>query len=1078
VTHLRENTAPPARLRLRVLGPFEVEGVPAEGLGSRKARTLLKVLALARGQPVSVDRLVDAGWGAAPPARPGDQVAVLVSRLRGVLGRERLSRRDAGYALAFDWLDLDAVEQLAGEASARLRAAAYPAARTAVGAALVLARGPLLVDEPDAEWAEIDRAAVERLVTRLRLIGAEASLAVGDLSDAAELAEATLDRDAYDEHAMRLLMTARAAGGRPASALAGYARLRARLGDDLGVDPSPETEALHTAIVRGEPLPGVVVASPAPGTARARVRGRSAGLPGRADVLDALDNALDRATRERTVLVELAGEAGIGKTAVLGVWSARALDEGVTVLRGSCDELERSLPLQAVLDALDDHITAVGPDAAETLLGSDQPVLARLLAGASEPAHGRAPPAIPEDVVGPNLLFGALLSVLGRTAADGPTALLLDDVHLAGPATFDWLRYVTRRGREQRLLVVAARRSEEGPRLPSDHRIELGPLDVAAAAEIVGKERAAELQARSGGHPLFLVELAAADPADELPTSLRDAVASRCDRAGAAAPTLRAAALLGSPVDLDLLAGVTNLPAIELLRHLDEGVRRHILEEQGAQFVFRHELVRAAMAADASSTRAAFVHREAARVLAARPGADPLEVAYHARLGGDEATAAHAFGRAAVLASERYDYVTAERLLDRSLALADSATSRLERAKMRMLQGRYAESVSDAEEALRAGAGAPALEVAGWASYWAREGATAQRLADDGVELADGQDTRASCLILAGRIRHAGGDLPGAEDRLIEALGLAQGPQHAVASAWLGVLRSHQSRVVEALDLLHAATRPGDAARSVNAHLHALMFTGHALALAGRPAAALAALDQYRDVVARTQLHRFAGRAENFSGWILRSLGEEREANDENLAALDVVDTVDVAIPETAIAAHLDLAEGRLMAGVLAEAGRELDAAEALLGSVTGDLVFGWRLRFKARWHRARLALADGRPEETEHLADALATDASALGVPRYAVPARLLRARARALLGSCVDLEEAATCVEALPHAVALESWWLVAEAARDLGVGAWFALAEEHAERLARQAGDHGDTLRRRAGSHLEALRSAPRP
>jgi DNA-binding SARP family transcriptional activator len=1076
VTHSSESTAPPAWLRVRVLGPFEVEGVSAERLGSRKARTLLKVLALAQGQPVSVDRLVDAGWGAAPPARPADQVAVLVSRLRGVLGRDRLSRRDAGYALAFDWLDLDAVEQLADAASARLSAGAYPAARTAVGAALALLRGPLLVDEPDAEWAELDRISVERLVARLRHIGAEASLAVGDLADTAELAETTLDRDPYDEHALRLLMVARAAGGRHASALAAYARLRARLGDDLGIDPSPETEALHTAIVRGEPLPGVVVGSGAPGAAGAPVRAPSAGLPGRADVLAELDDALDRATRERTVLLELAGEAGIGKTAVLRAWSAHALDGGVTVLRGSCDELERSLPLQAVLDALDDHIVAAGPDA-EALLGSDRSVLARLLPGYSESAHASAPSVISDDVVGPNLLFGALLAVFGRIAVGGPTVLLLDDVHLAGPATFDWLRYISRRGREQRLLIVAARRSEEGPSLPFDSRIELGPLDVAAAAEIVGTERAAELQARSGGHPLFLVELAAADPADELPESIRDAVASRSDRAGVAGPTLRAAALLGSPIDLDLLAGVTNLPATELLGHLDEGVKRHILEEQGAQFVFRHELVRAALAADAPSTRAAFVHREAARVLAARQGADPLGVAYHARLGGDEATAADAFARAAILASERYDYVTAERLLDRSLALVDTATSRLERAKVRMLRGLYAESVSDAEEALRIGRGASALEVAGWASYWARDWATAQRLADDGVELADAQATRASCLILAGRIRHAGGDLPGAEDRLVEALGLAHGPQHAVASAWLGVLRSHQSRVVEALDLLHAAARPGDAAGSVNAHLHALMFTGHALALAGRPAAALATLDQYRDMVARTQLHRFAGRAENFSGWILRSLGEQRSANSENLAALDVVDVVSVAIPETAIAAHLDLAEGHLMSGDLADAARELDTAEGILQRVTGDLVFGWRLGFKARWHRARLALADDRPEEAEHLAGALAADAAALAVPRYAIPARLLRARARAAQHSHVDVDAAASDIDALPRAIALESWWLIGETARDLGVDAWFTQAEDHTERLARQAGDHRETLRRHAASHLEALRCAPR-
>jgi hypothetical protein len=71
------------------------------------------------------------------------------------------------------------------------------------------------------------------------------------------------------------------------------------------------------------------------------------------------------------------------------------------------------------------------------------------------------------------------------------------------------------------------------------------------------------------------------------------------------------------------------------------------------------------------------------------------------------------------------------------------------------------------------------------------------------------------------------------------------------------------------------------------------------------------------------------------------------------------------------------------------------------------------------------------------------------------------------------VDFDGVAIDIDALPRAVALESWWLIGETARDLGVDAWFAQAEDHAERLARQAGDHGETLRRRAASHLEALR-----
>ncbi len=77
-------------LAVRVLGDFGVDGVAPQGLGSRKARLALRLLALADGQAVPSGVLADALWGDAPPARPDDQLAVLMSRLRAVLGRDRI----------------------------------------------------------------------------------------------------------------------------------------------------------------------------------------------------------------------------------------------------------------------------------------------------------------------------------------------------------------------------------------------------------------------------------------------------------------------------------------------------------------------------------------------------------------------------------------------------------------------------------------------------------------------------------------------------------------------------------------------------------------------------------------------------------------------------------------------------------------------------------------------------------------------------------------------------------------------------------------------------------------------------
>ena len=172
-----------APVRLRLLGGFEVEGLAAHRLGTRKARTLLMRLALARGRPVVAGELIDVLWGEAPgdrPARPEPQLSVLVSRLRTVLGAGRLPREDAGYRLVADWLDVDALATLATEAARRLRAGQHALARGAGEAALALARGPLLPEEPDAAWAAADRTAVERLVAEVRQTVARAALAGGD----------------------------------------------------------------------------------------------------------------------------------------------------------------------------------------------------------------------------------------------------------------------------------------------------------------------------------------------------------------------------------------------------------------------------------------------------------------------------------------------------------------------------------------------------------------------------------------------------------------------------------------------------------------------------------------------------------------------------------------------------------------------------------------------------------------------------------------------------------------------------------------------------------------------------------
>ncbi len=231
-------------VRVKLLGTFEIEGLDPRRLGSRKARTLLKLLAVARGQPVAVDRVIECVWpDDLAPSRPDEQVAVLVSRLRTVIGSDSLVKTSAGYQLVVDWLDIDAVADLTDQAARQLAAGNCALARVMAEAALERIRGPVLADEHEASWVAGERAPMERIIAGLRHTAARAALSGADFDTAARYASLALDADPYDELASRLAIRAHDGAGRPASALAVYAAFRERIVEELGAggDAAPAT---------------------------------------------------------------------------------------------------------------------------------------------------------------------------------------------------------------------------------------------------------------------------------------------------------------------------------------------------------------------------------------------------------------------------------------------------------------------------------------------------------------------------------------------------------------------------------------------------------------------------------------------------------------------------------------------------------------------------------------------------------------------------------------------------------------------------------------------------------------------
>src|SRR5437764_304802 len=325
-------------LAVRVLGDFGVDGVEPQAIGSRKARLALQLLALAEGQMVPSDVLIDALWADAPPARPDDQLAVLMSRLRSVLGRDRIEHRDHGYLLRCDWLDAAELATLTDEVERRRGAGNVVGAAAAARGALSLLRGATSVPVP-GEWAQLRQAGLERLASRGRLAAATALLEAGDWVAAADAAAAALERDPYEEAALRVLLGAYVMGGQAAAALAAYASARDRLADELGTDPSPETTALYTAILRGE------VAVPAPVPASAAM-----GLVGLA---------------ERGPLVVLIDDAHLAGSALPDwVRFLRRRSVAVTVVATVRPGDSGPLPATALI-----HLDVLGREAAAALVG-------------------------------------------------------------------------------------------------------------------------------------------------------------------------------------------------------------------------------------------------------------------------------------------------------------------------------------------------------------------------------------------------------------------------------------------------------------------------------------------------------------------------------------------------------------------------------------------------------------------------------------------------------------------------------------------------------------------------------------
>lgn len=317
-------------MQVRVLGSLEVRrGDAPVAIGSRRQRAVLVALLAEAGKVVPVDALVEALWGAQPPADPRNAIQTYVARLREKLGPDiPIITRAPGYALEVAPRQVDAqrFEQLLAEG--QRRSAEPAAARVLLDRALGLWRGPAYAEFAD----DVARAEALRLAERRRVAieeRAAARLALGEAADLVGELSAALDAEPLRERLVGLLMQALAMADRQADALAVYRRYRERLVDETGLEPSPGVRALEARVLRGEldePVAGSAAPSaPSPasaGPAGPRVERTPAGTASAAPAMPTslvgreADIADVRALLDRAGVVTLTGPGGVGKTRI------------------------------------------------------------------------------------------------------------------------------------------------------------------------------------------------------------------------------------------------------------------------------------------------------------------------------------------------------------------------------------------------------------------------------------------------------------------------------------------------------------------------------------------------------------------------------------------------------------------------------------------------------------------------------------------------------------------------------------------------------------------------------------------
>jgi DNA-binding CsgD family transcriptional regulator len=389
----------------------------------------------------------------------------------------------------------------------------------------------------------------------------------------------------------------------------------------------------------------------------------------------------------------LAGEAGIGKTALMDATAEQAVARGCRVVKVTATELEATLPyaaLQQILYAL--------PRRLDSMRARPRDVLERAVGL----AEGETPDAFAVAV--------AFLEALTDVAPEVGLLLIVDDAQWLDESTARALAFAARRlDHDPASVLFAVRSGHSSPVLEAGFDVvEIEPLSDEQALDLLRTHRPAlsrieqtRVRSSSSGNPLALLELPPnhVDGDDPLASRLRSAFVARIRAVTTETGRLLLAAALDESDamrDLRAVAATLGYDEDSFQRALTEFSSTRTIDVRGTRFSFRHPLIRSAIVSASDDEAKRSTHAALATALAA----DPDRAVWHeaANATGPDESIASRMERAAERMERRGRAVTTVQAWSIAVRLSGEPALRAQRA------------IRLAESALRAGLAVTALE--------------------------------------------------------------------------------------------------------------------------------------------------------------------------------------------------------------------------------------------------------------------------------------------------------------------------------------------------------------------------------